>query len=61
MGDEITGLLDSVTLRAVEDKDPYPEDLPIVPPQEYERPRVVAGEGAEAESAGGVASSKTEL
>jgi hypothetical protein len=31
MGDEISGLLDSVGLRAVTDADPYPEDLPSVP------------------------------
>jgi len=31
MGDEISGLLDSVGLRAPTAADPYPEDLPIVP------------------------------
>jgi ATP-dependent Zn protease len=31
MGDEISGLLDSVGLRAPTSGDPYPEDLPIVP------------------------------
>jgi ATP-dependent Zn protease len=31
MGDEISGLLDSVGLRAVTDADPYPEELPSVP------------------------------
>jgi ATP-dependent Zn protease len=31
MGDEITGLLDSVGLRLPNDSDPYPEDIPDVP------------------------------
>jgi hypothetical protein len=31
MGDEISGLLDSVGLRRATDADPYPEDLPSVP------------------------------
>jgi ATP-dependent Zn protease len=31
MGDEISGLLDSVGLRAVTEADPYPEELPSVP------------------------------
>ncbi|HEX3507158.1 MAG TPA: AAA family ATPase [Candidatus Dormibacteraeota bacterium] len=31
MGDEISGLLDSVGLRAPTESDPYPEDLPSVP------------------------------
>jgi cell division protease FtsH len=31
MGDEISGLLDSVGLRRPTDADPYPEDLPSVP------------------------------
>ena len=31
MGDEITGLLDSVGLRLPKDSDPYPEDVPDVP------------------------------
>ena len=31
MGDEISGLLDSVGLRAPTASDPYPEDLPAVP------------------------------
>jgi hypothetical protein len=31
MGDEISGLLDSVGLRKPTDADPYPEDLPSVP------------------------------
>jgi len=33
MGDEISGLLDSVGLRAPTAADPYPEDLPVVPDQ----------------------------
>jgi ATP-dependent Zn protease len=33
MGDEISGLLDSVGMRAPVDSDPYPEDLPAVPDQ----------------------------
>ena len=33
MGDEISGLLDSVGMRAPVDTDPYPEDLPTVPDQ----------------------------
>lgn len=31
MGDEISGLLDSVGLRLPNDSDPYPEDMPLVP------------------------------
>jgi ATP-dependent Zn protease len=31
VGDEISGLLDSVGLRAVTESDPYPDDLPMVP------------------------------
>ena len=31
VGDEISGLLDSVGLRAATDADPYPEDVPAVP------------------------------
>jgi ATP-dependent Zn protease len=61
VGDEITGLLDSVSLRPIEDADPYPEDLPVVPPLEFERPRVVAGQAGDGEAAGGVASHKPEL
>jgi ATP-dependent Zn protease len=41
MGDEISGLLDSVGLRAVTDADPYPEDLPSVPDS---RPAMVEAE-----------------
>ena len=41
MGDEISGLLDSVGLRAVTDADPYPEDLPSVPDA---RPGIAAAE-----------------
>jgi ATP-dependent Zn protease len=33
MGDEISGLLDSVGMRAPLDTDPYPEELPTVPDQ----------------------------
>ncbi|MDQ2943345.1 MAG: AAA family ATPase [Candidatus Dormibacteraeota bacterium] len=33
MGDEISGLLDSVGMRAPVDSDPYPQDLPTVPDQ----------------------------
>jgi len=33
MGDEITGLLDSVGLRKPNESDPYPEDMPSVPDQ----------------------------
>ncbi len=40
MGDEISGLLDSVGLREATDKDPYPEDLPMVP--EQQRPSIAA-------------------
>jgi ATP-dependent Zn protease len=39
MGDEISGLLDSVNLRMPTEADPYPEDLPSVPDQ---RPQIVA-------------------
>src|SRR4029077_6699660 len=38
MGDEISGLLDSVGLRMTTAADPYPPDLPMVPEQ---RPAVV--------------------
>ena len=41
MGDEISGLLDSVGLRAVTEADPYPEDLPSIPDT---RPAVAASE-----------------
>jgi ATP-dependent Zn protease len=40
MGDEISGLLDSVGLREATDEDPYPEDLPMVP--EQQRPSIAA-------------------
>jgi ATP-dependent Zn protease len=33
VGDEISGLLDSVGLRAVKESDPYPPELPMVPDQ----------------------------
>jgi hypothetical protein len=33
MGDEISGLLDSVGLRMPTESDPYPEDIPSVPDQ----------------------------
>ena len=39
MGDEISGLLESVGLRAPDASDPYPEELPSVP----ERPISIAG------------------
>jgi len=41
MGDEISGLLDSVGLRMPNEADPYPEDLPAVP-EERETPKVVS-------------------
>jgi ATP-dependent Zn protease len=41
MGDEISGLLDSVGLRAATDADPYPEDMPSVPDT---RPSIAASE-----------------
>jgi ATP-dependent Zn protease len=41
MGDEISGLLDSVGLRMPTETDPYPEDLPAVP-EEREAPKVVS-------------------
>jgi cell division protease FtsH len=40
MGDEVTGLLDSVGLRAATPADAYPPDLPMVPEQ---RPVIAAG------------------
>jgi len=39
MGDEISGLLDSVGLRQPNESDPYPDDLPSVP--DYELPASV--------------------
>ena len=42
MGDEISGLLDSVGLRRPSDADPYPEDLPAVP-EEREVPAAMTG------------------
>jgi cell division protease FtsH len=42
MGDEISGLLDSVGLRKPTEADPYPEDLPAVP-EEREAPAVMTG------------------
>jgi len=39
VGDEISGLLDSIGLRAPTAEDPYPEELPAVP----ERPVAIAG------------------
>ena len=41
MGDEISGLLDSVGLRMPTEADPYPEDLPAVP-DERQAPKVVS-------------------
>ncbi len=40
MGDEISGLLESVGLREVNESDPYPDDLPMVP--EMQRPTISA-------------------
>ena len=34
MGDEISGLLESVGLRLPNEKDPYPEDMPSVPQEQ---------------------------
>ena len=42
MGDEISGLLDSVGLRTPTEADPYPEDLPSVP----DRPEIARVESA---------------
>jgi cell division protease FtsH len=42
MGDEISGLLDSVGLRKPTEADPYPEDLPAVP-EDREAPAVMTG------------------
>jgi len=42
VGDEISGLLDSVGLREPTASDPYPEDMPMVPDQ---RPDLRALEG----------------
>jgi len=42
VGDEISGLLDSVGLREPTASDPYPEDVPSVP---EERPELRAVEG----------------
>jgi hypothetical protein len=39
VGDEISGLLDSIGLRAPTAEDPYPQELPAVP----ERPVAIAG------------------
>jgi ATP-dependent Zn protease len=44
VGDEISGLLDSVGMREPMAGDPYPEDLPVLP--ERERPSVVAATGS---------------
>jgi len=45
LGDEISGLLESVGLRKPTESDPYPEDLPTVP--DYEQPtRIAAVESA---------------
>jgi hypothetical protein len=41
MGDEVTGLLDSVGLRAPTEADAYPPDLPMVPDH---RPSIAASE-----------------
>jgi ATP-dependent Zn protease len=44
MGDEISGLLDSVGMREPMEGDPYPEDVPALP--ERERPSIVAATGS---------------
>jgi len=44
VGDEISGLLDSVGLREPMASDPYPEDLPVLP--DMQRPAVVAATGS---------------
>ena len=44
VGDEISGLLDSVGLREPTEGDPYPEDLPVLPDQQ--RPAVVSATGS---------------
>ena len=44
VGDEISGLLDSVGMREPAEGDPYPEDLPALP--DRERPSVVAATGS---------------
>jgi hypothetical protein len=44
VGDEISGLLDSVGLREPTEGDPYPEDLPVLPDQQ--RPSVVTATGS---------------
>ncbi len=41
VGDEVTALLDSVNLRMPAESDPYPEDLPLVPPAEADRPHAL--------------------
>jgi ATP-dependent Zn protease len=48
VGDEVTGLLDSVGLRMFDDSTPYPPDLPSIPPDEDVplRPRIAAAEPA---------------
>ena len=43
MGDEISGLLDSVGLRRPTEADPYPEDLPDVPEERETPPSVMTG------------------
>ncbi|OLC68452.1 MAG: hypothetical protein AUJ02_02740 [Chloroflexi bacterium 13_1_40CM_3_65_12] len=44
VGDEISGLLDSVGMREPTASDPYPEDLPLLPDQQ--RPSVVTATGS---------------
>ena len=44
VGDEISGLLDSVGLREPMASDPYPEDLPVLP--DLQRPSVVTATGS---------------
>ena len=44
VGDEISGLLDSVGMREPNASDPYPEDLPVLP--DLQRPSVVTATGS---------------
>ncbi|HEX6349837.1 MAG TPA: AAA family ATPase [Candidatus Dormibacteraeota bacterium] len=46
VGDEVGALLSSVTLRMPKEADPYPEELPMIPPDEADRPAVRALETA---------------
>ena len=51
VGDEITGLLDSVGLRMQSDADPYPPALPKIPNLEAEERRRIEGGGRQEKSA----------